>query len=285
MDRFNINNIQSELINLCGLLRADKDYFIPNWLREVGIKEMLNRKIIICGSSSREEIRTLAKNSNVVAIVDDHLAKKQDWIFGIPLITTSEWIDRAKKDKSIISCILVTTLRATRHFWRQCVQHDLNYITPIQFINIMDRLSIRVTTEGLMFRYGIDYFKYVLDHIDELMPESNSFVDAYSKQSFLSMLMYRMTLNPEYLEPMAVGRGGYYDYNTYLFEKTYLTLTDNEIYVDAGAYTGDSIEAFLYSVRGKFKHIYSFEPDFLNNEEIVKRIAGLQQHYIDPPKC
>jgi len=69
MDRFNINNIQSELINLCGLLRADKDYFIPNWLREVGIKEMLNRKIIICGSSSREEIRTLAKNSNVVAIV------------------------------------------------------------------------------------------------------------------------------------------------------------------------------------------------------------------------
>lgn len=49
-----------------------------------------------------------------------------------------------------------------------------------------------------------------------------------------------------------------------------IQLTDKEVYVDGGAYTGDTIAAFLEHVEGKFTKIYAFEPDPVNYEKLVK---------------
>jgi FkbM family methyltransferase len=57
-------------------------------------------------------------------------------------------------------------------------------------------------------------------------------------------------------------------------------LSCDEVYVDCGAYTGDTLQIFLQAVKGEFKHIYTFEPDEKNNIEIVKRIKILQQYYL-----
>lgn len=274
------NELQHLIIELCKKLKDDNDYFIPDWLRARGIQRIQGEKIIVCGSTCREEIKTLVNIASVLAIVDDNMAKKSSWIYGIPLITTNEWIELVKSDDSIVSCILVTTLRATRHFWRQCIQYDFKYITPIQFVHIMNRLSIKGNGAGPIYRYGFDYHKFGLENIDDFLVSKDLFVDTYSRLSYLSMIMYRLTLNPEHLEPIAVGRGLFYGYNTYLFERAYLALTESEIFVDAGAYTGDTIEGFLVAVRGKFKHIYSFEPDPLNYQEILKRIDRIQPDYI-----
>jgi FkbM family methyltransferase len=278
---FEINELESRITVLSGLLLEDKDYFIPKWLREEGFASLKNKKIIICGSSSRAEIKTLSENANVIAIVDDEMSKRCECIDGIPLINTNEWINQVKKDNSIISFLLVMTLRATKHFLKQCIQHDLRCLTPIQFILLMKNLNIKQSAEGLIFRYGYKYFEFGLENIQELVSSKEIFSDEYSKLSYLNMIMYRMTLNPEYLDSIAVGRGGYYDYNTYLFEKTFLKFNNDEVYIDAGAYMGDSIEAFLAAVKGRFKHIYSFEPDLANNEAISNRIKKLQEYYID----
>ena len=41
-------------------------------------------------------------------------------------------------------------------------------------------------------------------------------------------------------------------------------LTDEEIFLDAGAYTGDSISEFISMVHNKYSKIYAFEPDEMN---------------------
>lgn len=47
------------------------------------------------------------------------------------------------------------------------------------------------------------------------------------------------------------------------------SLSENEVFVDGGAHFGGTIEVFVNATKGKFKHIYAFEPD-LNNQKVLK---------------
>lgn len=48
-----------------------------------------------------------------------------------------------------------------------------------------------------------------------------------------------------------------------------------EIFVDAGAYAGDSIERFIWSVNGVFEHIHAFEPGLTQYQAMTKRVDRL----------
>lgn len=273
--------LATEIRKIASPLLSNNRNILPDWLSED--KQLIFKKsLIVCGTTSKEEIRALAKNFNIISIVDDDLSKKWQWLYGIPLISTSKWIDIAKSNQEIISLVLVGTLRAYRHFIKQSIQHSLKYLTPLQILHILRDNNVQVIPNGLISRYGLDYFDFALCNLDELIDQRTIFVDEYSKISYLNILCYKLTLNPFYLENTAVGRGNHYDYNTYLFERTYLQLENDEVYVDAGAFTGDSLQCFLFAVKGQFKHIYSFEPDEKNNDEIRKRITKLQQFYLKP---
>ena len=53
-----------------------------------------------------------------------------------------------------------------------------------------------------------------------------------------------------------------------------IKLGDDEIYVDGGAYTGDTAEEFIKEAGDKsYKHIYSFEPDPKNREIAIRNLA------------
>jgi FkbM family methyltransferase len=50
---------------------------------------------------------------------------------------------------------------------------------------------------------------------------------------------------------------------------------DGEIFVDAGAYVGDSLERFIWSVNGVFKHVHAFEPGKKQFEALSMRVERL----------
>jgi FkbM family methyltransferase len=54
------------------------------------------------------------------------------------------------------------------------------------------------------------------------------------------------------------------------FNTDVFTLGDDECFIDAGACDGDSMVEFIDAVQGKFRKIYSFEPDLTNFEELRK---------------
>lgn len=61
--------------------------------------------------------------------------------------------------------------------------------------------------------------------------------------------------------------------------------TGNEVFVDAGAYVGDTLEQFIWKNIGSFKKIYAFEPGERQYNAMQRRIQRLIQEWdIEPQK-
>lgn len=56
------------------------------------------------------------------------------------------------------------------------------------------------------------------------------------------------------------------------FDEEYYALDDEEIFVDVGAFDGDSIRDFVKKVKGKYKKIYAYEPDSVLIEKIEELV-------------
>jgi FkbM family methyltransferase len=57
---------------------------------------------------------------------------------------------------------------------------------------------------------------------------------------------------------------------------------DGEIFVDAGAYVGDSLERFIWSVNGVFREIHAFEPGKVQFKALGKRVNRLREEWAFP---
>jgi FkbM family methyltransferase len=54
-------------------------------------------------------------------------------------------------------------------------------------------------------------------------------------------------------------------------------LSNSEVYIDGGAYTGDTAEEFIKASGGGYAHVYSFEPD-PDNYKIAARNLAKYEH-------
>jgi len=59
---------------------------------------------------------------------------------------------------------------------------------------------------------------------------------------------------------------------------------DGEIFVDAGAYVGDSVERFIWSVNGVFRHIHAFEPGRIQYDAMQNRVSRLISEWTLNPR-
>jgi len=55
--------------------------------------------------------------------------------------------------------------------------------------------------------------------------------------------------------------------------------TFDEIFVDAGAFVGDTVERFIWENLGTFKHIYAFEPGINQFSSLQKRVLRLSEEW------
>lgn len=58
------------------------------------------------------------------------------------------------------------------------------------------------------------------------------------------------------------------------FVQSLVPLTDEECFVDVGAFDGDTIDAFLRAVDGKYRHIHAFEMSKRNYMRLARKIQG-----------
>ncbi|HPF58161.1 MAG TPA: FkbM family methyltransferase [Candidatus Competibacteraceae bacterium] len=61
--------------------------------------------------------------------------------------------------------------------------------------------------------------------------------------------------------------------------------TFNEIFVDAGAFVGDTVERFIWENLGTFKHIYAFEPGLKQFLSLQKRVSRLSEEWAFELDC
>ncbi len=109
--------------------------------------------------------------------------------------------------------------------------------------------------------------------------------DERSREVLDAVMQFRLSADPVTLVPV-LEEGRYYRglyHPNGLFD-----LSENEIYVDAGAYDGDSVRRFIERVHGRYQRILAFEPDpntyerlkqsFADEPRVQAFNAGLHRH-------
>lgn len=99
-------------------------------------------------------------------------------------------------------------------------------------------------------------YDYYLAHYDELQKVFTLLADDRSRRVLADIINYKISGKIDYLTRAESGRNEIY--------QSLLKVTENESFVDLGAYNGDTIRELLSYTNGRFAHIYAVEPDKRN---------------------
>ena len=144
----------------------------------------------------------------------------------------------------------------------------------------MRSLGKNLISDSAMNKETLNDFKeYDLNELNHVFftPEISRIVTLYnllsdekSKEVYKAALKFKLTEDYHYLLDVKD------DLKKQYFDEV-VKFNDEEVFVDCGGYTGDTIEAFIKAVNGKFKQIYSFEPDGKNYKILTEYINTLEQ--------
>ncbi|MCL2088768.1 MAG: FkbM family methyltransferase [Oscillospiraceae bacterium] len=115
---------------------------------------------------------------------------------------------------------------------------------------------------------GIFDWDYLIRNADRIRQAYNRLHDCRSKSVFADIINYKLSGKPQYLFAAESDKSEVYT--------DILCVTQNETYIDAGAYDGDTIGEFLSYTHGRFNQIHAFEPDTKNYRKLVKYTESLK---------
>jgi FkbM family methyltransferase len=108
---------------------------------------------------------------------------------------------------------------------------------------------------------------------DEINSGYDLLIDEKSKRLYENILKVKLTRKLSLLDEL-------YDSNFY-FNRENIVLSDNETYVDVGAFNGHTIEAFINTVNNSYNKIIAFEINDLNFDELKKRTEGFTNIFLN----
>ncbi|MCL2693546.1 MAG: FkbM family methyltransferase [Oscillospiraceae bacterium] len=117
---------------------------------------------------------------------------------------------------------------------------------------------------------GLFDLEYAAQNAERIRETRELFADGFSKEVFNNLIRYKVSGR---LEPLCA---------TISPREEALALLDlkddgSEVFLDFGAYDGDTAEEFTLITGGNFNKIYAFEPDFKNFCKLRRK------HYMLPP--
>jgi FkbM family methyltransferase len=108
---------------------------------------------------------------------------------------------------------------------------------------------------------------------DEIRECYGILADEYSKRELCEQLRWRYSLDYSALSPPLVSSETY-------FPMDLLSADPDEVFVDCGSFDGESTRSFHDHWGGKFRHVYAFEPDPVNQKALATNLTamGLGDH-------
>jgi len=124
------------------------------------------------------------------------------------------------------------------------------------FTRILYAQDRRTPTEGML--YAKKYFDIHQKDIDLI---SSLLADDLSREVYLSAIKYRKSHDPKDVP--------FYTKNDQYFPKDIIQLSESEVFIDCGAFDGDTMQEFIKATDGQYKSIVCFEPveEFYNRLE------------------
>lgn len=114
-------------------------------------------------------------------------------------------------------------------------------------------------------------------HAGDILKIFDALADDESKRQFAGILQYRVSLDPAHI-PLP-------SYKRIYFDPAIATLPDNVAIADIGAFSGDTLEVFLYWQGTRFQRFVAFEPDPMSFAKLQAYRASLPQGVRDKVEC
>jgi FkbM family methyltransferase len=121
--------------------------------------------------------------------------------------------------------------------------------------------------------YSVDLPHKVVQDADSVRTAYRLWADDQSRREYLEQLQWRFAPDSErFSSPHP---------EEYYLPRDLVDKQDDEVFVDCGAFDGDTVRAFLKSRGERFRRVVAFEPDPKNFEALSQYVAGLPERVSD----
>jgi FkbM family methyltransferase len=196
-----------------------------------------------------------------VAFADDTLEKQGQFVDGLQVMRPQEAADRFGSGLGFVVTILNPMLNFVS------ARERLRRQTGAPVISFLD-LAWRYPTEFLPY-YQFELPSSLLAEANDIRRAFRLFADEESRRQFVAHLAFRLHLDYDGLPTS--------DHANYFPEGVLPVLSDDAVFIDCGAFDGDTVRAFLEHQDYRFGAIYAFEPDKENFEKLTAYVGGLDR--------
>jgi FkbM family methyltransferase len=258
------NNINSDLekmfsTDLSQLKIFETSYFddkIPN----------LNKNFILFGAGGlgRKILRGLKTfGIEPIAFSDNNEASWDTFIDGIPVYSPNNIVNKFGNNIPVI--VSIWGANNSTNFLR--IEEQLKALgcnKIFSFVPLFWKYS-----EIFLPYYSLEKPSQIFLQKNRIFQCLNLWGDIKSSEEYVSHLKWRMSLDYKAL-PIPDTKNHYFP--TELF-----ALNENEVFVDCGAFDGDTLQDFYIRQGGHFKKFFAIEPDPINFDLLQKRINTYPQ--------
>jgi FkbM family methyltransferase len=158
------------------------------------------------------------------------------------------------------NAIFVVTVYTSAPIWKQLNDMGLKVIS---FASLAWQYPQSLTPHG-----GVILPGKIFEQAGDVRKALHLWADDTSRREYMGQLFWQSSLDPSVLPPHLPQN------DIYFADDLYTTLAD-EVFVDCGAFDGDSVQEFLKHRAGSFSQIIAIEPDPENCKALEARVASL----------
>jgi FkbM family methyltransferase len=114
---------------------------------------------------------------------------------------------------------------------------------------------------------GLELPYKIFEEADQVRSVLKLWTDEESCIEYLAQLDWRLSLDSSVMPPHLPPQETYFPSDIYKY-------LDSEVFVDCGAFTGDTIQAYMQRQQQSFKKIIAIEPDPINCQLLGKFVSG-----------
>ncbi len=143
--------------------------------------------------------------------------------------------------------------------------HDEPMLAKIKALSEKHTLfapNVPIVDDGIFTR------EFIQEHDADFDKAYSLLSDDFSRSSFVDILNFKVSGKVEYLFRCEKKKEDVYS--------EYLNLGKNEIFMDLGAYDGDTVREFLQAVDGQYDRIIAVEADEKNYRKLTNKTAGIK---------
>jgi FkbM family methyltransferase len=181
----------------------------------------------------------------------------------LPVLSPADAAQRYGEDGTIV--ITIWNHRATDRMPRRVEYlQSLGCRTVVTFLPLFWKFP-----ELLLPHYPADLPHHVHEQATDVVAMSDYWSDDTSRQEYLAQVAWRLHGDFAVLPDPVAGRTN--------FPPGLFLLSPSEVFVDCGAYDGDTVLSFLEESNKTFKRISAFEPDPANFSQLQATISVLPE--------